>query len=107
MIFVYENSDHDDTPVQSPRPGHAPRAPQRSGDFAYANTDHSPPAVNSLPPAVDADTFTYDRTDVEPPKGTPDSVVPAEIRALRENDEDRRMYSAQTTYREVDRKSVV
>lgn len=87
-FYNHPTSNHQDEPAQSAAPA-APAVP------ALVPPVQQPEAPKEPAP------FTYEKTNVEPPKGAPDDVVPDAVRELREADDDRRMYSPQRTYAQV------
>jgi hypothetical protein len=82
--FPYANSDHADAPAATAAPAAAPAA-----------TAADQPAAESTKP------FAYLEQNKPEPKGAPADAVPENIRALREQDSDRRMFGAQKAFADV------
>lgn len=78
MELTYEKSNHDGA-MSPPKP-------------VVAGTESA---------AATGPQLTYDQTDKPVPQGMPPEHLPDEIRALRDADDDRRMYSPQVTYRDA------
>lgn len=79
--LTYEKSNH--VHAEQPEADAPPAAPATEGQAG------APPQL------------AYDKTDQPPPQGVPADQLPDAVRELRENDDARRLFSPQTTYRDV------